>query len=68
MKKLETYFEPEAGSATIKIEKEKLKFLVVHRVKMNDYVLPKGHIKQRETQKKLSYNGDKDIVGRHLKS
>ncbi len=49
MKKIETYFELEAGSITTKIEKGELKFLTVYRVKMNDYTLPKGHVEEKET-------------------
>ncbi len=49
MKKIETYFELEAGSITTKTEKGKLKFLTVYRVKMNDCTLPKGHIEKKES-------------------
>lgn len=44
MEKLETFFELEAGSTTTKIEEGSLRFLIINRIKWDDYVLPKGFI------------------------
>lgn len=49
MQKINTHFEIEAGAIVTKIHDGKLKFLTIHRIKMNDYTLPKGHVEVRES-------------------
>jgi 8-oxo-dGTP pyrophosphatase MutT (NUDIX family) len=44
-----TYFEIEAGAVITKLEGGELKFLTIHRAKMNDYTLPKGHPEENES-------------------
>lgn len=41
--------EKEAGGILFKIKDDKVSFLVVHRDKENDCVLPKGHLEEGET-------------------
>lgn len=67
MEKLETYFELEAGSITTKIEDGELKFLIVNRIKWGDYVLPKGHVEEKETLEKTSIRETLEETGYPIK-
>ncbi len=67
MQKIETYLEPEAGSVTTKLEKGELKFLIVNRIKWNDYALPKGHVEERETLEKASVRETLEETGYPVK-
>ena len=41
--------EQEGGGILFKVEDDKVFFLMIHRVKQNDWSLPKGHLKVGET-------------------
>ncbi len=49
IKNLKLVIEKEAGGILFKIERDKIFFLVIHRVKQNDWSLPKGHLEAGET-------------------
>lgn len=54
MNKIKTYFEIEAGAVITKLDGAELKFLTIYRVKMNDYTLPKGHLKENESLEEVA--------------
>jgi len=49
LKKTSMVIENEAGGALFKIQKNKIFFLIVHRIKEGDWSLPKGHLEINET-------------------
>lgn len=67
MKKIKTYFELEAGSVTTKIENGILKFLIIRRIKMNDYTLPKGHVEEGESLEETSSRETFEETGNQIR-
>lgn len=49
MKTVKTYFEIESGAIITSLDSNKLQFLTVHRIKMGDFTLPKGHLEDGES-------------------
>lgn len=49
MEKLETYFELESSTVSVRFVNGQIEFLVIYRKKLNDYTLPKGHVEKRES-------------------
>lgn len=67
MKKINTYFELEAGSLTIRNDNGQLEFLTIFRNKMNDYTLPKGHVEEGESLEDAAKRESLEETGYEIK-
>lgn len=67
MKKINTYFELEAGSLTVRNDNGQLEFLTIFRNKMNDYTLPKGHVEEGESLEDAAKRESLEETGYEIK-
>ena len=67
MENLNTYFELEAGSVVTKNEKGERLFLVIYRVKMDDYAFPKGHVEDGEPLEECATRETFEETGQKIK-
>lgn len=60
-------FEKEAGGVLYQVKDGRFFFLIIHRIKQDDWALPKGHVEGEETLKECALREIREETGWHGK-